>query len=75
LRVATRGQQGRFVDQILEIRTHEAGSAPGLNLQVDIVGEGDSPGVNLENLEPAAKIGTRNDDPAIESPGSQQGGI
>ena len=51
------GQQGRLVEQILQVGPGEAGGGPGHVFQRDILGQGLFPGVDPENFLPALDVG------------------
>ena len=71
-RVASRREQRSFVHQVLQVRTDEAGSAPRLELEVDVVRQRHASGVDLEDLEPALEIRSRHDHATVKASRAQQ---
>ena len=71
----TGGEEGRFVHEVLEIRTGEAGSGTGDDVEVDVRAEGLVPGVDLEDGFPSLHVGIGDSDLAVEPSRTQQGRV
>ena len=66
------GPQGRFVDQIGQVRAHRTGGGGGQLVEVHVLGQLDVAGVDLEGLETARQIGPVHDDAPVKAAGTQQ---
>ena len=73
--LATGRQDGRFVKQVGQVGTGEAGGAAGDPIEVHILGEGFAPGVNPQDLEATAVVGPINHHLAVKTTGPHQGRI
>jgi hypothetical protein len=70
------GQQGRLVDQVLQVGAGEAGRAAGDDLQSTFSGgQLGLLGVDVEDLLAAADIGQRHHHLAVEAAGPEQGRV
>ena len=69
------GQQGRLVEEVLQVRAGEARGAPGDVRQVHILGQGLVLGVDLQDLLPAPDVRQAHVDLPVEAAGAQQGGV
>ena len=72
LLVAPRGQDGRLVDEVGEVRTREAGRLLGDRLEVDGLVERLALAVDLEDLQAALHVRPVEDDLAVEAAGAQE---
>ena len=72
LLVAPRGEDGRLVDEVGQVRAGEAGRLARDGLQVDRLVERLALDVDLEDLEAALHVGPVEDDLAVEAAGAQQ---
>ena len=70
--VTTGGQQGGFVDEVLELGADHAGGRRRDVVEGHRVGERDMARVHLEDASPAFPVGRVHDDASIESPRPQQ---
>ena len=70
--VLARGQQGRLVDQILQVGAREAGRATRDHIEIDVGPERHLLGVNLQDAQSALDIGPRNHDAPVEASRPQQ---
>ena len=68
-------EQGRFVDEVCEIRTREPRCSPCDHVWLDIAVERYLAHVDFEDLLAAPNVGQRNDDLAIEASRAKQGWI
>ena len=73
--VLARGQQGGLVDEVGEVGAGHPHGPPRDPVEVDVLGQGDVPGVDLEDLQ-AALLGRPVDgDVAVEPAGAEEGGV
>jgi len=70
-----RGEQGRLVDQVLQVGAGEAGGAAGDDLQVHLVRDGHLLAVDLEDLQAPLDVGPAHVDLPVEAAGAQEGGV
>src|SRR6266849_3166790 len=70
--VLARGEQGRLVDQVLEVGAREARGLAREEVDVHVLADRDPAGVDLQDALAPLHVGARHDDAAIESAGSQQ---
>ena len=70
-----RRQKRGLVDQVRQVGADEPGSHGGDLTEVEAVGQGDDPGVDLEDLLAADEVGTVDDHLAVEPTGTDQGGV
>ena len=70
--VVAAGPQGRFVHQVADVRAGQTDRAGGQVLEVDVAGQRDLAGMDLEDRQPALERGPIHRDVAVESPGTQQ---
>src|SRR4029077_12442624 len=70
-----RRQQGRLIDQVLQVRARKARAAAGQLFQRHVLADRDFAHVDPQDAFAALHIGTRNHDPAVEAAGPQQGRI
>ena len=64
--------QGSLIDKVGQVRADAAGSCLGDLLQVYIFAELDLPGMDLQGIQTALKIGAVHNDPAVKTAGTKQ---
>ncbi len=69
------GEEGGFVQEVLQVRPHEARGALGEEGQVHVLRQGLAPGVDPEDLLPALDVGGVYGDLPVKAPGAEQGGV
>ena len=72
LLVAPGGDQRRLVDQVGEVGAGEARRAAGDHRQLDVLGQRDGAGVDLEDAQPPADVRAVHHHPAVEAARAQQ---
>ena len=72
LAVAACGEQGRFVEHVLDVRGRESGRASCEHLRVDAFRQGLVARVDPEDLLSALDVGHADDDLAVKTAGTQQ---
>ena len=73
--VAPRRQQGRFVDEVHQVRAGEAGRSTGEHLQVHVGRERHLADMDAQDLLAADHVGVRHHDLAVEAARTQQRGV
>ena len=71
----TRGDQGRFIDDVAQVGPHQAGRRARNIAQIHPRVEPNVAGVDPQNRLTADAIGGRHGDPPVEAAGPEQGGI
>ena len=67
--------EGGLVDQVGQVGAGEPGRRAGDDLEIDVLGQRNPLDVDLENVLAALGVGHGDDDPAVEPPGTEQGGV
>src|SRR6266849_8481566 len=70
--VLARGEEGRLVDEVLQVGAGEARRLAREQLDVHVLADRHATGVDLQDAFPALHVGPRHDDPAVEAAGPEE---
>mmetsp|Transcript_53268 Transcript_53268/g.124851 ORF Transcript_53268/g.124851 Transcript_53268/m.124851 type:complete len:956 (-) Transcript_53268:390-3257(-) len=73
--IASRGEQGRFVDEVGQVGAAHARRAAGQDGRIDVLADGHLAHVHVQDLLAATDVWQRHVDLAVETAGAQQRGV